>query len=232
VSVLSLGAVVIAVLNLPEGKKYGLHEPDYAPPVMRDLARQVGSLADEGTLLYDARGDSFYYQFYSSGLLAELRRRGIPFVTDDEPILRSLGEHRRFTGDNADAVVTIRTGDAAHEVPRSAGRRVALHEGLRSGERQQLARLRDQIREYLELGGLPLNPQGERSLERLGEAMGPGDQNPMDAEELLSSGGLLGLYQRGFLALDEPWTDRFARWASLQVRSNQSTVAVFVAPRS
>lgn len=233
VGALSIITTAVALLNLPYAlTDFGTHEPAFTRPVLRDLNRQLGPLEEAGTLFYDWELDSFYSQFYGPGVLAELDRRGVPFVFDEEFLLRTLGEHRRSSGERADAVLLVRTGDRAYEPPRR-GEMVALHEGLSTQEKAELLDLKEDIGEYIATGRLRLNDRGRQVLEGFAAGEGDGSSNDdgLDAEELLgSSRGLLGLFRQDFLELDDEWRTRFDRYELLQEDFDSKTVAVFLAP--
>ena len=90
--------VLVSVLNLPTYRVHaGPTADSYAIPVVRDLDRQLGGLDQYGTLLYDFRGVQFA-EPYSTAIMAELQRRGVPFVVDVNGLVRQLGENRRYDG--------------------------------------------------------------------------------------------------------------------------------------
>jgi hypothetical protein len=230
VRLLAAAAIVVSLVNLLPATPYGTDAPAWTLPVIRHVNSQLGELEDRGTLFYDWHNDRFV-QHYGSAILAELTRRGVDVVFDKEMLVRMLGEGRRFTGDNADAVLTIRVGDAAYDLP-PGGRRVALHEGLPPHERRELATLKDLIADHIDDGHVRLNDEGEAALRRLAVLLGddPPDPDGFDGERLLESGDLLRLLARGYLELDEGWVPRFARYRALQQRSDVATVGVFVRP--
>jgi hypothetical protein len=123
-----VAAVGFAVLAIPAhrqepGPSAGPSSADAnAAPVFRDLLPQLDVLEGRGTLLVEIEGLRLY-EPYSTPLMLELERRGIPFVVDHPWSVRQVGEGRRFDGD-ADAVVYIADGPAA-EQPRPGAERVA-----------------------------------------------------------------------------------------------------------
>jgi hypothetical protein len=220
--------MVVALLNLQSYKAaWGTHEPDFAIPIMQDLKRQLGGVIGAGTLYFDWEQGKSFDLFYASGVLAELARRDVPFVVKQKFLVRTFGEARRFTGDNADAVLTIRTGYEALAAPRGA-RRVALHEALSRDERLQLSTLRERITGYVRDGGLHLTGRGSRALAALGSDHASAS-NGFDAETLVASRSLLRLFGQGFLVLDNAWQRRFDRYAFLEQLSDARTVGVFLA---
>ncbi|CAN5461463.1 hypothetical protein BH18ACT1_BH18ACT1_11970 [soil metagenome] len=224
--------VVTSIANIPRMNN-GTDSPGFTQPIARELNLQLEDLEVEGALYYDwqnrgTRAETFV-QHYGSAVLAELTRRDIAFVSDNEMLLRSVGEDRRYTGDNADARLTIRTGDAAYEPPTGATT-VALNEGLDGREQRELEDLEDRIGDYIRAGRLRLTDEASAALGRLDDGEGDSADPGADPEELLESGGLVGLVRRGFLVLEPPWDGRFARYAELRRRHDLETVAVFVTP--
>jgi hypothetical protein len=222
-------ALVVAVLNVPaNNQRVGPSADDWAITPARELGRQMGVLEGRGTLLFDVREIRFADP-YPAAVMAELQRRDIAFVVDDEIWERQLGRHRRFTGDNAAAVLSHRTGTAALTVPEGA-RRVAFREGVDERERAELASLRRRIGEHLGGGGsLRLNDRGRRAVEggdfptigRLaaGERVSP---------ESLFTRELAGAVRADLVETDEPWRGRLDRYADLQRRLDQDTVALYL----
>ena len=93
--------------------------PDRPPPLASPthaVTNQLGALEGVGTVWFDETGLPLYDN-YSAGVLAELQRRGVPFVVDDSGLVRQFGDDRRFDGTNADVHVVMRWGDAALTVP-------------------------------------------------------------------------------------------------------------------
>jgi len=236
VGAVGLAVVVFASLSLPTANiaPDAPNSQEWAIPGERQLARDLGSLNGQGPLLVD---DLFQHAFadpYGPAVLAELQRRGVPFVVDDATLVHQLGPERQFTGRNAKASLLLRTGDAALTTP-SGSRRVALNQGLRARERRELSALIQQIGEYIHRAGIHLDGRGADALRR-GElpgvtrqagGLGPG----LDPAPLFVSRDLLTLVHQHDLSLDRAWGQRFARYATLQDRSDRETVALFVAPR-
>ncbi len=236
VGVVGLAAVVFASLSMPTANVApdAPNSQEWAIPAERQLARDLGSLKGQGPLLVD---DLFQHAFadpYGPAVLAELQRRDVPFVVQDATLVSQLGPERRFTGQNAKASLLLRTGDAALTTPPGA-RRVALNQGLGARERRELSVLIQQIGEYIHRVGIHLDARGADALRRgalpgvthQAGGLGPG----LDPEPLFVSRDLLTLVRQHDLSLDGAWEQRFARYASLQDRSDRETVALFVAPR-
>jgi hypothetical protein len=237
VPALVVGALVMTWLNIPVYRAgFGTHEPAWAYRAVRDLDRQSAALRDRGTLFFDwDLGDSAAYQFVASGLMSELRRDDVPFVVDEPFLVRNFGERRRFTGDNADVVVTVRTGQRALEAPPGL-ERIALRLGLDAREGRELTDLRDRIRRYVEAGEFTLTEDAQRQLARL-HAFQDEDEDEVEAEEAYDADQLLGreralivLLQQGFVVIEDDWGPRFGRYVELQQRWDERTAGVFVAP--
>lgn len=227
---LAVLAVVVAA-NLPS------HNPRVGPsvdaasiPAVTELQSQMGAVEDEGRLLVRAPrarvGDP-----YATAVLAELRRREVAFVVDDPPNVRQLGPERRFTGTNADALLTVRYGaEALRRWPDA--RRVAFVPALSAAERRERDRLIDELAPYFDgLGALPFNAKGRAALETevlrdLRETL----DEPLDTRTLLESGDLADLVLAELLRVDRAWSGRVERYARLQERLDRDTVGLFLGP--
>jgi hypothetical protein len=126
--------------------------------------------------------------------------------------VRQLGSDLRFDVENARAALYVRSGRAA-ETGLPGTRRVAFAPGLEGRERQELARLRQQLGDYIEQGRVHVD--GKRVV---------------DASPLFESRELVRLVEEDHLQLDGEWAPRFARYAELQTQADRGTVAVFVGP--
>lgn len=246
----ALVTVAVALANLPT-RRNGSDAPDWTMPIARDLNHQLGGLG-RGTLYVDWRGEPFS-QYYGSAVIAELNRRGVPFVVTDAVLVRSLGSHRRFNGHNATAELRVRTGDDAY-VPPPGGHRVALHEDLTVAERRELASLKQQVRSYLRANGLQLTPKGKAAFARLAAAgsklsppttptsppsssatsptasAGAAGASAFDPDALLANRAFVNMIDQGYLALSGRWIEVFYRYAQLQAQRDTRTVGVFVGP--
>ena len=88
---------------------------DAQAPVVRELDGQLGALEGIGTVWYSAEGLP-YNDNYAVSVLAELQRRGIPFVVDLPGFVRQFGDDREYRGD-ADVKMVLRWGPDALETP-------------------------------------------------------------------------------------------------------------------
>jgi hypothetical protein len=231
VGAFAIATLVFAVLNVPHSDQgLGPNSQEYAIPAAHDLAQHMGSLDDKGPLLIDDLFHGAFADPYGGTAVAELQRRGIDFVAHDPVLVRQFGPARRFDGTNAKQQLLLRTGDAARKAP-PGSRRVALGQGLSRADRRELARLKRDIRDYIDAGRLRLNEKGQAALAagelpRLAEIEG----GAADVQSLLDSRELDLMVRRGELVLDPPWLRRFERYADLQHRSDLETVALFLAP--
>jgi hypothetical protein len=161
--------------------------------------------------------------------MAELQRRGIPFVADDEGMIRQLGPSRRARGD--ETRLFIRDGNAVEHAP-FASRQTVLVEGLEAPEQAELDELTATVTEHLSsLGRVPLNERGIAALER-GDLSGSGERPVpgLAPDQLVATDDLITMVQEDMLDLDAAWLDRFERWAELRSRFSNERVALFLEP--
>jgi hypothetical protein len=142
-----MGALLVAgaVLALPTA--YGSPGPEAdAPliPVARELRGQLGALEGRGTLLVE-RGGLHFGEPFTYVVLAELQRRGIPFVLDDPVDERRFGSGRRHDG-RADGVIRFVSGDDAVAPPGPGETTVAFATALDDAERSERDALRREPR--------------------------------------------------------------------------------------
>lgn len=225
--------LVVAVLNLPfSDAGSGPNSQEYAIPAARELNRQMGSLENVEPLLIDDLFHGVFADPYGGAVVAELQRRGIPFVAHDPGLVRQFGPGRVYNGRNAKSALLLRIGPAAQEAP-TGSRRVAHGTSFSVDDRRELSHLEAQIRRYIRAGSLRLNSRGEAALARgdlprLAELQAtPAGADP---QVLLESRELDVMVQQHLLDLDGVWRWRLARYAALQHRSDLETVALFVKP--
>jgi hypothetical protein len=235
VAVFAVATFAVAALALPyadEGLGPNSQKYAYALPGIRDLERHMGTLDHQGPLLID---DMFYGPFadpYGAAVIAELQRRGIPFVARAPAIVRQFGPARRFNGRKAKAALLLRQGEATLEAP-PGSRRFARGEGLPAADVRELERLKTQIGDYIGQGGLRLDSRGQAALEagKLPNLARSAEQG-LDVHALFASRELDVMIREGYLVVDGAWAKRVARYADLQHEWDQKTVALFVAPLS
>lgn len=222
--VLAALTAAVAAANLPASNPGAGPAGDaWAIPVLHRLNDGMAALEGEGPVVIDLRGVRFA-EPYSGPVMAELQRRGIPFLVDDEGMERQMGSSRRLRGQEAQRLV-IREGDATSALP--GARRAVLVEGLDRDQRRELERLRSAVGTHLgTLRAVPLNERG-RAAQARGRLASP---LPPDVRLLLGHRLLLQLVEDDLLDREHPWHDRFARYAELQRRWDRRTVGLFLAP--
>ena len=152
-------ALVLAVLAVPTW--YGSPGPEADAaliPVADRLRSGLTPLEGEGTLLID-RGGLWFGEPYTYVVLAELQRRGVPFVFEDDVDHRRFGSDRRVEG-RPDGVVRLVGGDEALAPPDDGEATVTVVVGLDEADRAERTSLRTR-RE--------LEPGERRRLEELDE---------------------------------------------------------------
>jgi hypothetical protein len=218
---------LVAALNLPAHNVHAGPMADaYAIDVMKEAGPQMDALEHEGTILVDLDGIRFA-EPYTGPVMAELRRRNIPFVVNDEGMVRQLGDHRRLHGDAQRLL--FRQGNAALKTPEGA-RRVVFVEGLTSDEKRELEDLRAAIIAHFDKRPVEVTPYGKRVLEQpayepIRTLAGRGD-----ATTLEKYGGINFLITHDLLVADPSWQDRYDRYVELVRRWDQRTLALFLAP--
>jgi hypothetical protein len=219
--------VLVAALNVPARNVHAGPTADaYAIDVMKEVAPQMDALEGQGTILLDLTGIRFA-EPYTGSVMAELRRRDIPFVVDDEGMVRQLGEHRRLRGDAQRLL--FRQGHQALETPEGA-RRVVFVEGLTADEKRELNDLRTDIVGYLTEHPVKLTPYGERVVQRPEFAQTRAFLAEENANGLEGFGGLNTLIDADLMVVDPGWQERFDRFVELELRWDQRTLGLFLAP--
>jgi hypothetical protein len=84
----------------------------------QELVAGLDAIEGRGTVLVDVTGVR-YGEPYTGLILAELQDRGIPFVLDNEGMIRQVGERRRSDG-QADLRLWHVEGDGARRPPPGA----------------------------------------------------------------------------------------------------------------
>jgi hypothetical protein len=232
VASLAVTTAAIAGFAVPTANTVnGPNSQRWAMAPARDLTRQLGSLDPHQSLFVD---DLFARPFdpYGAAVVAELRRRQIPFVAKSSALVRQFGPRRQYDGNNADAELLLRVGDeAAGEIP--GARRVALHQGLSRNEQRERARLAAAISDYLtRAGSLRLTSRGRQAMDagELPTLQRQLDGPSFDAAPLIASGELVNLVDDRGIEAGAAWMYRFERYAALETRWNEQTVAVFERP--
>jgi hypothetical protein len=222
-------AVALAVLNLPTmSAGSGPSADAEAIATVRELRPQLESLRSEPGVLVDLQGIRFAEPF-SAPFMLQLARLGVPWFIEDETTVHQVGEGRRYEG-GASVRLVLREGDSARQVSPGV-RRVAFVDGLTDGEAAELEATKEELRPFIESGGLVLDDSAERGLradERLAAALSP--ERRRDADDLFASRALMPVVRSDWLTVPEPWAERLDRYAALQHRADYLTVAVFAEP--
>jgi hypothetical protein len=232
VGAFALMTLAVAALNVPRTTDgLGPNSQQYAIPATRQLEREMGALEGEGPLLIDDVHGSFATP-YGWAVVAELQRRGIPFVARDAGTVRQVGPTRRFNGHNANAELVLREAGGTLETP-PGSRLVARGEGLPAADQRELTRIKTQISEYLSQRGVPLNARGRTALDAgvLPTLAASSAQAP-DVAALMATRELDLMIQDRYLALEGARARQFKRYSELQHEWDKRTVALFVAPVS
>jgi hypothetical protein len=219
-----------AVGNLPVRDR-GATQPAWAVPVARSLDRQLGEVDHPAPVLVRGPGG---YLYHLTSVMAGLQRRGVPFVVDDPVLERQLGSGRRFTGDNAGAMLVVATGDEAELAP-PGGRLVALHLGLRPDEREERAALARRIVDHADQqGAVALTGAGRRAVRTgymepsgIGRADTAIDLSALFAPDQVAE---MATFWLDHAVLDPVWEARLRRYVSLDERWQERTVGVSLAP--
>lgn len=197
-----------------------------ASATMAEAGRQMAVLEDEGPLLIDIEGTQFA-EPYTGPVMAELQRRGIPFVVDDEGMVRQLGETRRLKGDAQRLL--FRQGDAASVTPPGA-RRVVYVEGLNGAEKRERAELHGEIIDHFVTAGVRAEDLDDPSLSAADKEAISAAVDRRTVTAFVDSGRLAYLVDQDLLMIDDRWHDRIERWAALQAQWAFRTMGLFLAP--
>jgi hypothetical protein len=227
VAAFALGTAVFAVLALPT-MALGLspNGREDAIPTARAIDRQLGKLDGMGPILVDPLLRSRLADPYGLAVMAELERRGIPFVAKDPMLVAQLGPARRFNGTNARSELFLRVGNDRLTAPPGTPR-VAEHQGVTGREQREVSNLQNEIADYIRQGRLRLTRRGMEDLRRHG---GLATLNLADPLALFATGQLVDLVHHGYLDLDRSWAQRFARYAYLEDQWDIHTVQLYLAP--
>jgi hypothetical protein len=232
IGVLALGTTAVAVLDLPTSPPVlSPNAREDAIPAARAVDRQMGHLEGKGPILVDQLLLGRLADPYGIAFIAELQRRGIPFVTNDRVLAGQLGPARRYTGSNARSALYFTVGNDPLKAPPGTPR-VAHHEGLAPRELRERAQLTAQVVAYVSAGKLRFDGRGRLAVQHgaLPTLAGQLSSGLINSRVLLASGDLTAALRQGLLQLDRSWAKRFERFVQLESRWDNHTVSLFLAP--
>lgn len=230
-------AVVASVANLPAS-----HQSTTAPRATGAVASDVVERLAAADLPDEVRVECWEGVFdpYCEAVMAGLADDGVDFVQPSGQPLRQLGAQRRWSGDPAVPALYVMSGELAGFGPEGS-EQVLMHEPLPEDEMDELRLLRVGIGEALASGELRLNDRGARLAREEGLPSVDGDGRDVEdvdpGEALEYREDLFGTYRRdidvmvgeGLLEADGEWAARLDRYADLQQRVDDETVAVYLA---
>ena len=225
-----------AFANLPASHQ-DTTAPAAAYPVARRLTDAVGSAELAGPV--DVVCGEGVFDPYCEAVMARLQDDGVAFVVDEKIGVRQLGNGRRADrGRPLDELIVV-AGDYAVFTPPGA-RTVTRHEGLDRDEALELFYLRADLARAITAGDVRLNARGERIARRDGFASvaGEGPARIDAAASMEPRPDLFGTHRRDLVAMvredlvvaDDPWQASLDRYADLQDRWDNETVAVYLVP--
>jgi hypothetical protein len=218
------------LLSIPTAPAAGPNALQFGRRGTHELDTQLSAAEGKGPILVDDLMHQRFGDPYGNAMIAALQSHDIPFVVKDEGLVRQYGEDRRYDGHNARAEILMRTGDAADTAPRGS-HLVARTDGLTRAGRRERTRLADEIATAIRARQLRLDARGDAAVARgdlpvLASALAG---EALDRQKLFASGELQTLVDEGFLA-EGPLQQTVRRWAELERRFNQQTVALFLRP--
>jgi hypothetical protein len=225
------------VLNLPASDQ-GTTAPTATIPVARDITREVAKADLDGPLLVDC--DESLFDGYCEAVLAELQRHDISFVMRDVVAVHQVGSKREWDGHNAKSRLVVAVGDHTLDQPPEA-EQIALHRSLTDKEQLELFYLREEFKQAALEGRLRLNEDGGRVVARgdlpsvTGDPVAPQFDSQMLFDLRTTLFGdlrrdLVAMARQDLLDLDDALAKDLDRYADLQTRWDEQTVAVFIEP--
>jgi hypothetical protein len=228
-------AAAAAAATLPAANN-GTTAPPSTYPVAREVTDAVAH-TDLPARVEVACGEGVFDP-YCEAVMAQLQDRGTGFAVTDPSGVRQLGAGRRSPGGLPQLVVAA--GDYAASTPDGA-EVVTRLPGLSRDEQLELSYLREDLKGALASGEIRLSPRGERAAGRgrLPSVSVGGTGWQIDpAAAVASRPSLFGTHRRDLGAMvhedlldaDARWRERLERYAALQDRGDETTVAVFLLP--
>jgi len=223
--VLTIGVGILAVANLPTSDQ-GTIAPPGSIAAVEELNEQLGPLEGSGPYLVDV--PERFNDPYGSAVMAELQDRGIPFRVQ-EGWERQVGPQRLLEAGGAEAALRVVTGDAAR-MPGPDADRVAFHDGLVPGERRDLEAAWADLAAAARAGELRLDQGGRAALAREELPWWQDRYDDRGLQQLRVTRGVLKLVEEDWLDVDPSLQRTVDRFADLQDRSDDLTVAVLREP--
>jgi hypothetical protein len=220
--------VVLAVAATPYSNAgAGPSASNFAHPLVRDLAEQIDDADVEGPVLFEY-GFGPLFEPFSASVQDQLDRLGIEFRAADQGTIRQLGEARAAEGDES-TLVTLRYGASAFE-PVDGFEPIAFASTLQPGERDELARLEQQVIDLVMTEGVALSERGQERRETGWLVAGAGPDGAFVDPDVVVDGALARYYAAGSLAVDPEDDQLMGRWTDLMLRLANETVAVYALP--
>lgn len=231
-------AVVAGVATLPR-VDHGTASPPWTIEIVDELDQDVAEAVEgQGPLLVEL---SAHASVLSVGpaLFGVLQDADVGFYVEDWPLVRQLGEDRRYEPDEDQTDTRLRiTGDTAASSAREGERLVAAYLPLSRDERHELARLNKQITDILVEQGIVWSGDAEQVYEHLDKPDRMAEmeaQAEASAEYMVESGLLRSLWEGGepgfaghpLLDTTVYTPELLDPWADLQAARDR-TVKVFI----
>lgn len=225
-------AVVAGAATVPR-VDHGSASPPWTIEVVDEIEGPLAEALEdeEGPLLVEL---SMHLSSLGAGpaLFAVLQEAGVEFYVSDWPLIRQLGEDRRYEDGDADRLLRV-TGDPSRSSAREGEVLVAAYRPLSRPERREMARLNDEVEALVVEHGLTWSGDAEAVFEALHkpDRMDELEEWVEDSPEYLVKSGLLRTLWTGgdveFAGhpLLDPTVYRpevMDRWAELQTLQDRS----------
>lgn len=221
--------VTVAILNLP------YHATPSGPTADRrfqssvsELVDQLGVLEGRGVVAFDTR-TLVFAEPYSGPLMAELQRRGIPFVVTDAAHTRQVGGSRRFDEEppNADLRIWLDMGPPdAYDDPSIEA--VAWVHPFSADDRRQLLSLEGQLREYFRSNGVTLSSAGRDAVR--GQRLHHAETELNDMEDPFAALDARTAALEGWLQLPPGVERQLETYVDLYEQRNYATITLYAGP--
>lgn len=196
---LQLAGVAVAMVSAAATVPFHAH--DSGPVSLRDdiprirgLVAQLDVLRGRGPVLFDASG-LYFAEPFTAPVMAGLQRAGVPFLLDEEGLVRQMGERRRDDG-SARLRVFVREGREAL-VPTVGTERIAFQPALDTDEVAEWTALQSRLADWRrESGPGSESLPAEVPLDELGDLAAVG---------LVDLTGALGADTDRYVELDQRW---------------------------